>query len=99
MSASGGPFIAGSTVSLADLAVWPFVHRIEMCAREFSGIDIRGAVAAWMAAMEALPSSRVAMPESAAMLRAIREHRSLDFFDYDTYAVSECHPHYPEKNM
>jgi hypothetical protein len=59
LAASGGPFLLSGSLSLADAAFAPFTERYALAFRELRGWDLlaaRPALAAWQAAVEALPS-------------------------------------------
>ena len=61
LAASGGPFLLGSALSLADAVFAPFTERYALAFRELRGWDLlaaRPALAAWHAAVEALPDVR-----------------------------------------
>lgn len=93
---SGGPYLMGSEVSLADLAVYPFVARFAVGAPEFAGYGVRtalgGVAGEWLRAMRERASGAVTTADDAALLKAYQTHRSLDFFDYDTYLATALHP-------
>lgn len=92
----GGPYLLGSSVSLADLVVWPFVRRFDIAAREFAGFDVSqeldGVVGKWLGVMGSRPACQVTFPNADLFLKAFHRHKSLDFFDYDTYRSCELHP-------
>lgn len=58
LAGSGGPFLLGAKVMLADFLLWPFIER--MCVNEhYRGYKVsedNKHFAAWRAAMEALPA-------------------------------------------
>lgn len=93
---SGGPYLMGAHVILADLALYPFVQRFAVGAPEFAGYDVRGAqggaAGEWLQAMRARASCAATTADNAALLAAYRKHRCLDFFDYDPYAATALHP-------
>lgn len=93
---SGGPYLMGESVTLADIAVYPFVKRFAVACPEFSGYDVykalNGAVGKWLKAMEERPACRVSSADDGLLLKAYRKHRSLDFFDYDSYLCCDLHP-------
>lgn len=92
----GGPFLLGADVSLADIVAAPFIRRFAVAA-PLIGYDVRaaggGAVGRWLDALDARPSGAAAAADPSLLLEAFRKHRSLDFFDYDTYRCFELHPH------
>lgn len=91
----GGPFLLGSCVSLADILVAPFIRRFAVAA-PLIGYDCRavggGAIGRWLDALHVRPSGAAAAADSELLLAAFRQHQSLDFFDYDTYATFQLHP-------
>ncbi|CAG9460816.1 unnamed protein product [Pedinophyceae sp. YPF-701] len=95
----GGPFLVGAHPTVADILVYPFLERFDVAAQGMMGFDVRaddvhgGAVGRWMDAMAARPSSGVASPDRALLLRAFERHKSLDFFDYEAYGEFDLHPH------
>lgn len=94
--AAGGPFLAGATVSIADFQLWPFMERVLICAKEFSGYDAASAtpeMEAWVAAMQVLPAVQMAQADKKAFLAVLHQHSSLDWFDYVPCGVYELHPH------
>ena len=87
LRSSGGDYFFGSTVSLADIAIYPFAERFQLAMREFQGYDIaEGAeyFAAWLTAMSARDSVRSLRPDDEALLRSWRRTMRLDYFDYET---------------
>jgi hypothetical protein len=42
--------------------------------------------------MSQLPASKLASPDAGLFAAAIKQHHSLDFFDFDTYTAAQCHP-------
>lgn len=52
-----------------------------------------GAIGGWLAAMDARPSCKATAADSELLLAALRKHRSLDFFDYDSFSSCKLHPH------
>ncbi|KAK9800262.1 hypothetical protein WJX73_009562 [Symbiochloris irregularis] len=94
---SGGPFLAGAAVSLADFILWPFLERCKMILPEFQGYKVEDhagqAVVAWMTAMQELHSVKMAAPDERAFLSAVRTHMRLDFFDFHSYDAASTHPH------
>jgi glutathione S-transferase len=92
----GGPFLAGRTVSLGDLLLWPFMERFSMCAQEFSGYDVcstSAIILSWKEAMLQLESVKLAQANEEQFLHLVRKHRRLDWFDYEPCAVADVHPH------
>lgn len=92
----GGPFLLGTEPSLADINVYPFVKRYDTGMRELCGFDVSaalgGSIGAWLAAMDARPSCSATAADPQLLLAAYKQHMSLDFFDYDTYAAFQLHP-------
>lgn len=95
-AASGGPFLFGSSPTLADINCYPFVKRYAVAAA-LTGYDVAaaagGAIGRWLAAMDCRPSAATTASEPGLLLEAFRKHRSLDFFDFSTYTAFELHPH------
>jgi glutathione S-transferase len=92
----GGPYLLGSQPSLADIVVYPFMKRFDVAApltRYDVSAALGGSIGRWLAAMDARPSCRTSAASSAALLQAYRQHRSLDFFDYETFGCFQLHPH------
>ena len=92
----GGPFLAGPAVSLADLAVYPFLERFAVAWRIEGAVSVaalNGPVAGWMERMKERPSSAWAAADEGALLEAYRRHRSLDFFDRSSHGQWDLHPH------
>lgn len=91
----GGPFLLGPAVSLADIVVAPFIRRFAVTA-PLVGYDSRtvggGAVGRWLDALHARPSGAAVAADPELLLEAFRQHRSLDFFDYETYTAFQLHP-------
>ena len=98
--AEGGGFLAGGAVSLADLAVYPFLERFEVALRVADGRRSRlgvvkgmsAAVGAWMESMQSRPSCGWIAADEALLLEAYSKHRCMDFFDYHSYGVWDLHP-------
>ena len=92
----GGPFLLGPQPSLADIMVYPFLKRYAV-AQPLTGYDVGaalgGSVGRWLAAMGARPSCRTTSADDALLLQAYQQHRSLDFFDLETYSCCQLHPH------
>ncbi|KAK9867166.1 hypothetical protein WJX84_010666 [Apatococcus fuscideae] len=92
----GGPFLLGPQLTLADLVLLPFMERFDLVTREFLGMRLEtmhgGRVQAWLEGLRQRPSCRTASADRRLLLEAYREHRSLDFFDYQTYSAAACHP-------
>lgn len=42
--------------------------------------------------MSQLPASKLASPDAGLFGMAIKQHRSLDFFDFETYTAAQLHP-------
>lgn len=93
----GGPFLTGSSVSLADLVVWPFMERFLLALQHIQGYRVQEHTSQqlhlWIEAMKARPSSQFASPDEASLLSAFRKHMRLDFFDFHTYDAASLHPH------
>lgn len=98
LQASGGPYLCGSEVTLADLAVFPFLRRYDLVMRSvLQGCDAAAVlgpeVGTWLwAAMGARAACGVCSADEPLLLSAYRRHQCLDFFDYDSYGVFDCHP-------
>lgn len=94
---SGGPFLLGKQITIADLILMPFIERFDIIGRNFHNFDTRaahqGTVGAWLEIMEARPSCRSAAADPEELLKAFKQHMSLDFFDYSTYGATALHPH------
>lgn len=92
----GGPFLLGQQLTLADLALLPFMERFDLVMQEFLSMRLEtmhaGAIHSWLQAMQDRPACQTASPDSSLLLEAYRTHRSLDFFDYQTYHAASCHP-------
>lgn len=97
LAQSGGPYLLGEKLSVADISLFPFVRRFDVGAKAFCGFDVRGAcggaVGRWLVVMEGRPSCRITAADDALLLQAYKKHRSLDFFDYDSYGIFALHPH------
>ena len=93
----GGPFLHGASVSLDDLLLYPFMRRFDGGLRQFASYSLREraapAVGTWLDAMAAREACLVAAPDECMWAEALRQHRSLDFFDYSCYDVFALHPH------
>lgn len=83
-----------------DLAYLPFAERFDVGAKEFCDFDMRaargGAIGSWLDAMHRQPYSAAGASPSAdpeLLAAAMKKHRSLDFFDYDSYGAAKLHPH------
>jgi len=100
LSATKGPFLAGSFLTLCDLAVFPFLERFDVALKvngsgerdSIRGVNER--VGQWMDEMAKRPSCVWAAANESLLLEAYREHGCLDFFDYTTYEESDLHPHW-----
>lgn len=90
----GGPYLLGADVSLADILVWPFLKRFSVAA-PLTGYEVEANVhiQRWLAAMDARPSCATSAADPQLLLDAFRKHRSLDFFDFETFGAFELHPH------
>ena len=98
LTESGGPFLQGNSISLADISVYPFLKRFSVAFPEFcGGYDVcdvlGGGVGMWLRAVEARPAAAVTTANDDLLLKALRRHKSLDFFDYDSYLACDLHPH------
>jgi glutathione S-transferase len=51
----GGPFLLGAAPALGDFLLWPFIERLCVL-RHYRGFEAPPELAAWTAAMEALPA-------------------------------------------
>jgi len=100
LEASGGPYLAGPAVSLADCALVPFLERFDLALRGVAGWawdEEDGAarrLAQYLRDVRARPAFRAAAPDDQLMLAALREHMSLDFFDYESVPDLALHPHW-----
>ena len=100
----GGPFLMGNTITLADIAVYPFVKRYQLACREFcNGYDVssvlNGVVGQWLDAMGQRPACQITTAKDELLLKAYKQHKGLDFFDYDTYLATELHPQNEEYRL
>ena len=92
INGSGGPYLMGSEVTLADLALWPFAERYELAMREFQGVELRemgptGSLSRWIDAMRSRPSVVGLRPDDNKLLASWRRTMRLDYFDYETADV------------
>ena len=67
LRSSGGDYFFGSTVSLADIAIYPFAERFQLACREFQGYELGEAQNAdafvlWLATMAARARALPMMP-------------------------------------
>lgn len=97
VASNGGPFLMGEQLTLADIAVYPFVKRYQVACREFcDGYDVssvlNGVVGHWLDAMGQRSAVQITTAHDELLLTAYKNHSSLDFFDYDSYAATELHP-------
>ena len=85
LAKSGGPYLCGPDVTLADLATYPFVERFEV-ALGIGGHSVRDLgsplVWQWMQDMQARDSCRWAAADPTLLGEAYKKHGCLDFFDY-----------------
>ena len=84
LAASGGPFLQGSALSLADAAFAPFTERYALAFRELRGWDLlaaRPALAAWHAAVEALPAFAASQAPRDELLALYRMFLKADYFN------------------
>jgi len=97
MEVHGGPYLAGNSVTLADLVYLPFAIRFDLVLREVRSFDMRtsgsasGAyspVGVWLSNMEQRSAFVDASPENDKLQRALLKHMSFDFFDYSTHFAS-----------
>jgi glutathione S-transferase len=92
---SGGPYIAGRDVSLADLAIWPFMERFLVCARVFSKYDATlgsTELRLWVKSMQSRKSVQWAAADQSAFVRVLHDQASLDWFDYVHCGARDLHP-------
>ncbi|KAA6423953.1 MAG: hypothetical protein FRX49_05912 [Trebouxia sp. A1-2] len=93
----GGPFLMGSEVSLADLIYMPFMERFAVAMPAFTPYDpcdaCDGRIGEWLVAMRQLECCQMAAPDQKLFLQALKQERSLDFFDFTTYKAHQLHPH------
>jgi glutathione S-transferase len=92
-----GPFLMGTQLTIADIAVFPFVKRYQVACKEFcNGYNVSsvldGVVGQWLEAMGQRPACQITTACDELLLQAYKKHLSLDFFDYDSYEVTELHP-------
>ncbi|KAL0041868.1 hypothetical protein WJX79_007212 [Trebouxia sp. C0005] len=94
---SGGPFLLGSEVSLADLIYMPFMERFAIAMPAFTPYDpcaaCDGLMADWLWEMEQLECCQIAAPDHDLYLQAIRQWRSLEFYKHNTFEAFQLHPH------
>ena len=84
LAASGGPFLLGRSLSLADVAFAPFTERYALAFRELRGWDLlaaRPALAAWHAAVAALPSFAASQAPHDELLELYRMFLKADYFN------------------
>jgi hypothetical protein len=76
--------------------VFPFLKRYAV-AQPLTGYDVDaalgGSIGRWLAAMRARSSCATSSADDAQLLQAYHQHRSLDFFDFETYTACQLHPH------
>eukprot|EP00879_Flechtneria_rotunda_P032221 GHRR01035391.1.p1 GENE.GHRR01035391.1~~GHRR01035391.1.p1 ORF type:complete len:224 (+),score=70.70 GHRR01035391.1:62-733(+) len=93
----GGLFLTGSKPSLADVALFPFFERFQVALQLSEGYDIfncyAGAIGQWMSSMRKLDCCASASPNLVLFAEALKQHQSLDFFDYVPYTAYQLHPH------
>ena len=81
----------------AVIVNWPFAERFHLMMPHFSGLHMCALgppeVTGWVRAMQQRSTSQTAAAEPNAFLRAVKEHQSLDFFDYVPYHARDLHPH------
>jgi len=87
-----------SELSIAEISVFPFVYRAQISLQNSYKIDIRemsqGKVGEWMDGILSNSSSAsITCANRDLLLRAFERHKSLDFFDYDSYGIFDLHPH------
>lgn len=89
LRSSGGDYLFGSTVSLADIVIYPFAERFQLACREFQGYELGEAQNAeafvvWLAMMAARDSVKALRPNDEKLLASWRRTERLDYFDYET---------------
>lgn len=93
---SGGPYLAGSSLSAADVIAFPFIERFDLALRMFHGYDMAlfdgGSIFQWLATVRELRAAQMACAAEGKLARAFQEHRSLDWFDYITVDIGDLHP-------
>lgn len=87
-----------SKLSIAEISVFPFVYRAQIALKNSYNIDIRdmsqGKVGEWMDRILLNSSSASTTCANRGLLSgAFERHKSLDFFDYDSYGIFDLHPH------
>jgi len=97
VASNGGPFLMGEHLTLADIAVFPFLKRYQVACREFcNGYDVSsmfdGVVGHWLDAMGQRSAVQITTASDELLLKAYKNKKSLDFFDYDSYSATELHP-------
>ncbi|KAF6260992.1 hypothetical protein COO60DRAFT_1504209 [Scenedesmus sp. NREL 46B-D3] len=96
---AGLDIVAGSTAHCwgADIALLPFFERFKLALQLFQGYDLAdahgGAITQWMGHLQGQPWCQTAAPNEQKLAEALRQHKSLDFFDYVTYDAFTVHPH------
>ena len=94
METSGGPYLCGD-YGLADAALHPFLERFGIALAIEGTVKIKelsSTVSDWMTHVEERASSRWASASTDKLKEAYVKHRSLDFFDYQTYEKWDLHP-------
>ena len=84
LASSGGPFLLGASLSLADVAFAPFTERYALAFRELRGWDLlaaRPALAAWHAAVAALPAFAASQAPRGELLELYRMFLKADYFN------------------
>jgi glutathione S-transferase len=91
---SGGPYIAGPDVSLADLVLWPFMERVLLCAREFSGYNATlgsPELGDWVESMHSRESVQWAAADQRAFVRVLCDQSNLGWFDFVHSGAVDLH--------
>eukprot|EP00887_Chlorella_sp_A99_P007804 scaffold20.g7804.t1 len=89
---SGGPYLLGRQLGLADVLLWPFWRRFDLALRALGQPALGGPLAGWAAAVGARPSCRVTAGDEGRWLEALRTRRSLDWFDFESVGLDALHP-------
>jgi hypothetical protein len=80
-----------------SIASYPFLYRTQVILKWAYGVDMGqfcdGYVGEWMRKMLSRPSCRLTSANEDLLGREILLHKSLDFFDYETYPIFGLHPH------
>lgn len=96
----GGPFLVGPQPCLADAALMPFLERFRLCLQLGQEVDFAkvqgGTIGAWLDAMSQLDACKLASPDAGLFSTALKQHSSLDFFDFVPYTACQLHPQLQE---